>query len=187
MDRRLAIKKTGALFGTALTTSFLHSCVWEKKETLSWVPQFLEHKHALMAKQITHVLIPDPEVPENIKNTIPQRLDVILQEYTQKDAQNSFIEGMVEMEKRSLEFIGKEFSNANLEEKTRFLKEEEKKFVASDTPTFYGDLKQMIFETFFQTEYAVTQLLYFDALPGGYDGCVPFEEIGRIQHSNDIY
>ena len=191
MDRRSAIRRTGVLFGTGLamasTTTLFHSCVWQKKETLDWVPRFFETDHALMIKQITHVLIPDPDIPNNIKNKISQSLDMILMEYTSKEGQESFVEGINAMDQRCIQSTGSTFLNAEQGDKTKLLLEEEKGFINSDQPTFYGTLKQMIFETFFRTEYAVTQLLYFDSLPGGYDGCVPLEEVGKIQHSNDIF
>ena len=44
--------------------------------------------------------------------------------------------------------------------------------------SFFSRLKQMTIVGFFTSEVGATQVLKYDKIPGAYNGCVPFEEVG---------
>ncbi len=177
------------LLGTGLTlttsTTLLQSCLQDTKET--WEPKFLSKEIARLVGEVVYLLIPDPDIPNSIKNVVPKYIDTVLLDYTGKEEQDKFIKEVNAFDSRCKKIMGKDFIACNDDQKITFLKKEEKHFVESREPTFYGTLKQMIFESFFRTEYGITQLLHFEALPGSYSGCIPMSDIGRIQHSNDVF
>ncbi len=184
MDRRKAIKKTGLLFGAGLTistgTAFLQSCLQDKRG-IDWEPKFLSSDGALLVSDITNILIPDTDIPDTVKALIPRYLDVVLLDYSQKEEQDNFTNGIKAFNLHCEKTTGTIFTDCNTEQKVVFLKKEERHFIESVQPTFYGTLKQLIFESFFQTEYGTTQLLGFNPLPGGYSGCVPMSDTKHIQ------
>ena len=83
-----------------------------------------------------------------------------------------------------MESIGKAFLNCNEDEKLTFLKNEEVRFIESGTPTYFGTVKQMVYQVFFNTEVGVTQYLKFNPLLGKFSGCVPLAEVNGIIYSN---
>lgn len=183
MNRRSAIKKTGLLFGTGLTlatgTTILQSCR-DDKRGVDWEPKFLSKDNALLVSDITNILIPDKDIPDTVKNLIPKCIDVVLLDYSQKEEQDDFSNGIKEFNLRCENDMGITFADCSSDQKMTFLKKEEEGFVGSEEPTFYGTLKQLIFESFFQTEQGV-QLLDFNPLPGGFRGCVPLSDLKNIQ------
>ncbi len=190
MDRRTAIKKTGLLFGATLTistgASILQSCL-NKQRNIGWEPKFMSINNALLVNDITNILIPDTNIPDKVKNVIPKYLDEILMNYSLKEEQDNFSNGIESFDIRCEKDMGAIFMDCNSQQKITFLKEEEKQFVASEHPTFYGTLKQLVFESLFQTEHGITQFLDFNPVPGGYSGCVPLSDIDKIQFTYDTF
>ena len=183
MNRRSAIKKTGLLFSAGLTlttsTAILQSCL-EDKRGIDWEPKFLSKDDALLVSDMTNVLIPDQDIPDSVKNLIPKYIDVMLSDYSSQKEQDNFSKGIKDFGLGCKNDTGATFMDCNSDQKITFLKKEEEDFVGSEQPTFYGTLKQLIFESFFQTEYGV-QLLDFNPLPGGFSGCVPLSDLKHIQ------
>lgn len=187
IDRRTALKKTGLLIGAGITaslsTSILQSCV-DKADKYDWQPQFLTSEGVRTVDQITHILIPDVEVPEAIKNLIPKYIDIILAEYTPQEQQEAFKIAFEEFNSLSLNATGKDFLNSNAEEKLSFLKNEEKRFLENEQPNYFGTIKQLVYEVFFKTEIGVTQYLKFKPLPGKFHGCIPVSQVNGIVYTS---
>ena len=183
MNRRKAIKKTGLLFGTGITistgTTFLQSCL-QQDGGFDYEPKFLSTDHAHLVRDITNILIPDKDIPEAIKVLITRYIDEVLVNYSSKEEQDNLIKGIAAFNHQCETITGAAFSKCKHQQKVAFLEKEEKTFLDSEQPTFYGTLKQLIFESFFQTEYGL-QLLGFNPLPGGYNGCVPMSDAKHIQ------
>ncbi|MCP4977478.1 MAG: gluconate 2-dehydrogenase subunit 3 family protein [Maribacter sp.] len=186
MDRRTALKKTSLLIGAGITvtisSSILQSCA-DKADKYDWQPQYLTSEGVSTVDQIAHILIPDEEVPEATKKLIPKYIDTILAEYTPKEQQTAFETAFEEFNSLSASTTGKGFLKSSVEEKLSFLKNEEKRFLENGQPTYFGTVKQLVYEVFFKTEVGVTQYLIFNPLPGKYHGCVPLSEVNGIIYS----
>jgi hypothetical protein len=159
--------------------AILQSCL-EDKRSIDWKSKFLSKDDALLVSDITNVLIPDQDIPDSVKNLIPKYIDVVLLDYSSQEEQDNFLNGIKDFGLRCKNDTGSTFMDCNNDQIITFLKKEEEDFVGSEQPTFYGTLKQLIFESFFQTEHGV-QLLDFNPLPGGFSGCVPLSDLENIQ------
>ena len=190
MDRRTALKKTGVLFGSGIMASssglLMQSCI-EKVKNKTLDTKVLTDQDIAMLDDIIQHLVPDSEVPEEIKLAIPLFIDTTLADYSHSDQVRTFKEGMQKFNTDCETKNGSVFINCTKNQQLDYLKKQESNFVTSNTPTFYGSLKQWTFEAFFQTEYGITNYLLYNPLPGTYSGCVPMKEMGRIQHNNDSF
>lgn len=187
MDRRTALKKTSLLIGAGMTatisSSILQSCA-DKADKYDWQPRYLTLEGVSTVDQIVHILIPDEEVPEATKKLIPEYIDIILADYTPKEQQDAFKIAFEEFHTLSANATGKGFLNGSAADKLSFLKNEEKRFLESELPTYFGTVKQLVYEVFFKTEVGVTQYLKFNPLPGKFHGCVPVSEVNGIIYSS---
>lgn len=189
MDRRTALKKTSLLIGagitTTISTSILQSCI-EKVDKYDWQPQFLSYEGVRTIDDIARILIPDQEVPETTKKLIPKYIDTILAEYTARDQLDAFEMAFEEFNTLSIEEKDndKGFLESSAKEKLSFLKSEEKRFLENVEPTYFGTIKILVYEVFFNTEVGVTQYLKFNPLQGKFIGCVPFSEVDGIIYSS---
>ena len=189
MDRRTALKKTSGLVLTGLTLStfsgLFQSCL--DTNDLDWKPKILEKNMVSQITEMVKILLPDEEISLAIKKAMPKYIDVVMDIYNTKETQSSFKSSAVEFESLCQKTFNKKFTSCTSEEKLTFLQTEEKRFVTANQPSFFGYIKEYTFQAVLQTETGLRQFLNFNPVPGTYDGCIPFEEIGKIQHSNDSF
>ena len=189
MDRS-AIKKTGLSFGIGLSlatsSSVFQSCI-DSEPTDSWQPKFLKAEDVDLVDGVVNILIPDEEVPAKVRAAIPKYVDAILTDYSPAEAREKFSDGLNLFNASCTDMHMKEFIACDKEQKISFLKKEEEAFVQATEPTFFGDLKKMVFEAFFQTEIGVKQFLSFNPTVDQFAGCIPFEEVGKIQYSSNSF
>ena len=190
MDRRTALKGTGILLGSSVIASasglLMQSCM-EKAKTTDLETIVLKKEDVTTIANITTHLIPDSGIPEAVKTAIPLYIDGTLVKYAGREQRQEFEIGMKDFTTNCTTSYGSEFVKCTPEEQFNYLKDLESDFVSAQGPTFYGTMKQWVFEAFFQTEFGITQYLSYNPLPGTYTGCVPLEQIGKIQHSNDAF
>ena len=190
MDRRTALKGTGILLGSSVIASasglLMQSCMEKVKTTDLETIVLKKEDISTIANIIAH-LIPDSGIPEAVKTAIPLYIDGTLEKYASREQRQEFEIGIKDFNTNCTNSYGSEFSKCTPEEQFNYLKDMESDFVSAQGPTFYGTMKQWVFEAFFQTEFGITQYLSYNPLPGTYTGCVPMEQMGKIQHSNDAF
>lgn len=190
MDRRTALKGTGILLGSSVIASasglLMQSCM-EKAKTTDLETIVLKKEDITTTADIITHLIPDSGIPEAVRTAIPLYIDGTLEKYSAIEQREEFEIGIKEFNANCTNSYGADFSKCTSEEQFNYLKDLESDFISSQGPTFYGTMKQWVFEAFFQTEFGVTQYLAYNPLPGTYNGCIPMEQIGKIQHSNDAF
>lgn len=164
----------------------MQSCMEKAKEKIVKTT-LLSAVEVEVIKNVLKHMISDEDLPEDIVLAIPMYIDRTLTEYSNPEAKVSFDKGFKNFQQECHRTYGEAFSDCSPMQQLEYLKKLESDFVTSETPTFYGTLKQLIFEAFFQTEFGVTNYLAYNPLPGGYEGCVPMGDIARIQHSNDAF
>ncbi|GAB5476152.1 MAG: hypothetical protein Mars2KO_42510 [Maribacter sp.] len=190
MDRRSALKRTGILMGSGIvlsTSGLLFQACMEKVEKKQFQTRILNQGQANAIVAISDILIADPQLPENVRLSIPLYMDAMLKDYVGSEQKKAFINGFNDFTTAFFRKHDKNFVESSKEEKLDFLKELENEFVQAETSTFYGFAKQWIFEGFFQSEYGITNYLEYNPVPETYLGCVNFDDVGKIAHSNDSF
>lgn len=190
MDRRIALKKTGLLIGAGLsfatTTSILQSCA-DKPAEKTWKPEFLSEELTNVLGAISEILIPVEQVPEAAGLQIPRYIDTILKDFSPPGEQQAFLKGFDQFKSDCQDQCSNDFLNCPRQQQLDFLKNEEKKFVENPVPNFFGTVKLLTYEVFFNTEVGVTQYLKYQPVPGTYEGCVPLSEVNGTWFSHDMF
>lgn len=179
MDRRKAIKTTGLLFGGAafstITLSQLSSCQSAASQALSWKPSFLSVDQAKVLSTVADILIPETDTPGALAAGVPELIDQYILNNTdeegQKEVQGAF-KGFLDSCQSAL---GKAFGDCTPEEQLSFLQGMEKQESESDGPAILGEMKGMIYRSFFTSKEGM-EILGYEPIPGDYQGCVPISE-----------
>lgn len=190
MDRRIAIKKTGLLIGTGLSFStiaaILQSCTNQPAEN-AWKPEFLSEELTNVLTIMSEILIPTEQVSGAVDLLIPQYIDSILKDFTTAGQQQGFLSGFEEFKSNCMNQYHQDFLSCPPQQQLDFLKSEEKRFVESPEPSFFGTVKLLTYEVFFYSEVGVTQYLKYEPVPGTYEGCVPLSSVNGTWFSNDMF
>jgi hypothetical protein len=98
---------------------------------------------------------------------------MMIDECSNKENQDSFINGMKAFNEFNQQTIAKNFSDANQEERITVLKKillikDEK----SPVLTFFNDLKKRTIQAYTSSEFFLSKVQVYELIPGRYHGCV---------------
>ncbi len=165
----------GILSASAMATIF-DSCVAPTAGEV-WTPDFLSVEEGKMVTRIADILIPSTDTPGAVDALVPQFVDRVANTRLQPEEKEFAKAGFKAMEEACKAATGKSFMKCSDEEALTFLQAQEKAFIESDEPNFFGSLKETIYRGFFNSEEGATEVLLYDPVPGNYDGCIPYSEV----------
>lgn len=198
MDRREAIKRTALLSGLALSASTLGSIVQGcQPDAPDWQPAFFDPAQFEQVSAMAETILPATEDMPGATDLLVHRFidGVVGQCYDMEDRQR-FVAGLTEIDGDSRETYGNAFADCSSEEQLALLNEwdrEAKTFVKENPdekegpfPAFLA-FKQLTLMGFFTSKRINTEVLNYDPIPGGYEGCIPLERTdGKIWATNKI-
>ena len=181
MKRRDAIKRTGYFIGgTALSASILGTfSACQKAETFSWTPSFLTPEQGKAVMQIADLLIPKTDTPSATEALVHEYIDVAVKDLFTKEDQTKFQAAFDAFNNQCSEVNGKDFCTCTPEKQLVFLQELEKEAQNAEGPNFFRTLKGLVYQGYFTSEVGATEVLAYDPVPGNYDGCIPFADVGN--------
>lgn len=194
MNRREALKQTAFLGGGAvLTTSLLpllQSCQVENRAT--WTPEFLNPEQAKLVSALVDIILPKTESPGGLDVKVDIFIDKVYARLYDKEAQIKALEELEAFNKRSEAAYNKGFYQLAPPRRDAFLKKEESnspKFnpgiwgtpIGEQEPVgFFRSFKSLAIWGYCSSEEIAKNVLNYDPIPGGFDGCIPFAEVGRV-------
>lgn len=193
MNRRDALKNT-ALLGAAATasTSFLallQSC--QAQDRLSWTPQFLSTEQAHLVTALVDTILPTTDTPGGLDVKVDMFIDIVYAQAMDEVAQKDISSQMDEFNAACKEKYGKVFHKLDAEQKRAVLEAEEAnspKFtrgvwgysVEEQPPVgFYRSFKSLAIRGFCTSKEIGSEVLKYEPVPGPYQGCIPFDEVGK--------
>ena len=181
MDRRNAIKQAGYLLGMAVSgpalVGVLDGCTADALP--DWQPVFLSPEEVKLTTAVSDRIIPGAS-----EAGVPQFIDVMLSEYYQPDGQEQFRSGLTALEAQSQAILLKRFIDGSEIEQDQVLSEQtvmaKQQLQASpESPKhFFLLIKELTLLGFFTSEIGATQVLQYDEIPGGFQGCAPLDSLG---------
>lgn len=170
----------GILSASAMATIF-DSCVAPAEGDV-WTPDFLSVEEGKMVTRIADILIPTTDTPGAVDALVPQFLDRFFGNYITKDEQEFTRKGFAYFDEECQKANGKSFLKCSNEDQLAFLQKEEKNFIDEKikddrVATFFGEIKRLVYQGFFNSEEGATEVLMYDPVPGNYDGCIPYSDV----------
>jgi len=199
MNRRDAISRVALIMGGAVIGAdfFISGC----KSTSKKVNDLFTEDHVAFLNEVADTILPTTSSPGAKAANVGQFMAVMVQDcYTPND-QKTFIDGMGKLDDASNKKFNAKFMNLNTQQRTDLLvaldkeqkdytadrnkklgedrlnHKDDPKYKAPEVPNHYFRMiKELTLLGYFTSEIGATKALRYVAVPGRYDGCVPYKK-----------
>ncbi len=184
MNRREALSSVALLLGGTLIGSemFLSGCTNENKK-IGTAGLDLSPEDISFLDEVGDTIIPATDTPGAKDAKIGEFMHTIVRDCYNKTDQDIFIAGMGKLNEASKSTNGKYFLESSPEERKNLLialdkeqKEYTAKKKATDPPHYFRMLKELTIWGYFTSEPGATKALRYIAVPGKYEGCIPYKK-----------
>jgi hypothetical protein len=184
MNRREALSSVALLLGGTLIGSemFLSGCTNENKKIgtagLDFSPEDIS-----FLDEVGDTIIPATDTPGAKDAKIGEFMHTIVRDCYNKTDQDIFIAGMGKLNEASKSMNGKYFLESTPEARKNLLitlDKEQKDYTArkkeTDPPHYFRMIKELTIWGYFTSEPGATKALRYVAVPGRYEGCIPYKK-----------
>jgi len=133
--------------------------------------------------EVGETIIPATDTPGAKEAKIGEFMHTIVRDCYNKTDQDIFIAGMGKLNDESKKLNGKNFMEASPEERKNLLialDKEQKDYAASKKPEdpqhYFRMMKELTIWGYFSSEPGATKALRYIAVPGKYQGCIPYKK-----------
>jgi hypothetical protein len=184
MNRREALSSVALLLGGTIigAEAFLSGCTNADKNVGGAGLDFSREDIAFL-DEVGETIIPTTTTPGAKATKIGEFMHTIVRDCYEPRDQQVFIEGMKKLEEASRKKNGKGFIESSPEQRHDLLVEldkEQKEYMAKkkpeDPPHYFRAMKELTLWGYFTSEIGATQALRYIAVPGKYEGCIPYKK-----------
>lgn len=187
MDRREALSRVGLLLGGTVIGGnlFLQGCT-SGPGSVSSVEDLFKPEHVAFLNEVAETILPATKTPGAKEAKVGEFMGVMVRDCYTADDQKTFVEGLKKLEEASKKKNSKSFMESTPEQRTALLTDldkEQKEYQKSkkdDQPNHYFRMiKELTLLGFFTSEPGATKALRYVAVPGKYDGNLPYKKGDR--------
>jgi gluconate 2-dehydrogenase gamma chain len=195
MNRRELLQRVAMLMGGAISApavlGVLNGC--SPKPTSSWQPLFLSKEEGAMVEAVCDLILPRTGTPGAREVGVPAFIDSILKDAYPSEDQARFVSGLKDFDAEAQRVHGKPFLELQPAQQMSFLQQLQDTAVAKekteeadkDVPAgerkrpFVLMMKELTLLGFFTSQVGATQILQYEAVPGGFQACIPIAQAGN--------
>jgi gluconate 2-dehydrogenase gamma chain len=184
LSRREMLKNislaTGFVFSAGVSAAFLNGCNTDGSP--DWSPQKLSNAEALMVEELCERIIPETDTPGARQAMVHRYIDETLS-YLEKEDVEAFKTGLKNIDNLCREKYKKSFVKLTDIHKDDIMNKLATAWKESgDNRHIFKWLRDMTIMGFVTSEAGATKFLNYNPVPGPFEGCVPFSEIGAVWH-----
>jgi len=184
ITRREALRRTTMIMGGALSSSVISGVLsgCQPDTSPDWVPTAMTAEQGQAVAELAEGIIPATDTPGAKQALVERFIDKMLEGFLPDNEKSAFLKGIDQISQRAQSQFSKSLVDCTPEERDQILShsaDEAKKAGKSGDRPFFVVLKQLTLLGFFTSEPGATQVLNYDRLPGGFDGCVPLNQVGK--------
>lgn len=185
MDRREALRRMSLLFGGTIIGSqlFLEGC---SRAASPQVAQLFTAENIDFLGNIAETILPKTATPGAKEAGVGSLIPVIVRDCYAEDTQQIFLAGLLSIDALAKEKHGIDFQTLKQGDRTELLQGIDQERAAYDkTKTaempvhYFTLLRQLTMLGFFSSELGATESLRYVAIPGKYDGDLPYKKGDR--------
>lgn len=187
MNRRDALRYTAISLGYALTatttSAVLSGC--QADPSPDWLPSTLSEQqvHALAA--IAETILPATESSPGARDVFVHRfIDELLTHWASEETRREWLTHFDTLQEEISQEETNGFDTLTPEKQHLILSDINQRALTVSDPTpvdrFFRELKGMIVSGYFSSEQVGKEILAYDPIPGEYQGCIPYEEVGKL-------
>ncbi|MBY0481282.1 MAG: gluconate 2-dehydrogenase subunit 3 family protein [Chitinophagaceae bacterium] len=183
MNRREAISSVALLLGGTLlgAEAFLSGCKNTDKNALAAV-NFSKDDIAFL-NEIGETILPATNTPGAKEAKVGEFMSVYVKDCYEAKDQTIFVEGLKKLDDASKKKSGKTFMESTTQQRHDLLvdldkeaKDYQKTKKETDPTHYFRMLKELTLMGFFTSEVGATKALRYVAVPGKYEGCIPYKK-----------
>jgi hypothetical protein len=184
MNRREALSSVALLLGGTIIGAemFLSGCTNPSKKIgtagLTFSPEDIS-----FLDEVGETIIPATDTPGAKETKIGEFMHTIITDCYDTPNQQIFVDGMGKLNEASKQKNGKYFLDCSPEERKSLLidlDKEQKEYTAKKKPSdpahYFRMMKELTIWGYFTSEAGATKALRYIAVPGKYEGCVPYKK-----------
>jgi len=186
MNRRDALNRVALLLGGSIVggSAFLEGCKSGDKVIAVGLPFSPETISFL--DEIAETIIPTTDTPGAKAAKVGAFMNTMVTDCYEEKDQKIFIDGMASIDKACEKLHGHGFMKASPEHRKEVLTALDKELKEYNTTKketdpnhYFGLMKQLTLLGYFSSEIGATQALRYVAVPGRYEGCIPYKKGDR--------
>ena len=189
INRREAIKRLAMLTGGALSLSTVSAIMsgCSTSGTGSFSPETLSSEQNELVTVISELIIPETDTPGAKAAGVNRFIDHMLTEWNSEEEKDHFLSSLDRVNEVSSSKFQKDFLELNEADQVKVLEQLEKEAMQkpSEVPDnennrpFFSMMKEYTIVGYYTSEIGASQELKSNIVPGYYDACMPYDEIGR--------
>ena len=184
MNRREALSSVALLLGGTIigAEAFLSGCTNNDKKIGAAGLNFSPDDIAFL-DEVGETIIPTTNTPGAKAAKIGAFMKTIVTDCYEPKDQQIFLDGMKKLDDASVKKNGKSFLDSTPEQRHDLLVDldkEQKEYMSKKKPEdpahYFRMMKELTLWGYFTSEIGATQALRYIAVPGRYEGCVPYKK-----------
>lgn len=147
-----------------------------------WNPLLFSQEQAALTVSLAETIIPETDTPGAVEAGVPGFIEAMVKEIYTEQQRSDFLFGLNQFDTLCMRETGHSFVDLDEQKRLQFAAKRNRLAIEnerSDGPQFFLIFKELTLIGFFSSETGATEVLRYDPVPGLYDGCVPYEEIGK--------
>lgn len=185
MNRRDALERVALILGGTVIggAAFLQGCKNPSEKATGFT---MSPSQLVFLDEVAETIIPTTITPGAKAALVGAFMNTMVTDcYKEKD-QQIFAAGITEIDNAASHMFGKGFMAITPAQRTSLLNQVNKELKAyndskkeEDPNHYFGMMKQLTLLGYFSSEIGATQALRYVAIPGKYEGCVPYKKGDR--------
>lgn len=185
MNRRDALERVALILGGTIVggSAFLQGC--KSSSTASAAFALTPDQIAFM-DEVAETIIPTTNTPGAKAAKVGAFMNVMVADCYEEKDQKLFVEGIGMIETSAKSMYNKGFMDLSADQRSALLNQVNKELKAyndtkkdGDPNHYFGLMKQLTLLGYFTSEVGATQALRYVAVPGKYEGCIPYAKGDR--------
>ncbi len=183
MNRREALNRVTLMLGGTVVggIAFLEGCKSSDSKLAVGLPFSAENIAFL--DEVAETIIPTTNTPGAKAALVGSFMNTMVVDCYEEKDQKTFMEGIGKIDEASKKKYSKPFMEATPAERKELLTEIDQELKtygkskkAEDPNHYFGLMKQLTLLGYFTSEIGCTQALQYVAVPGRYEGCIPYNK-----------
>jgi hypothetical protein len=180
MNRREAISSVALLLGGTIlgAEAFLSGCKTKSDVAVSFAPTDIA-----FLDEVAETILPATTTPGAKAAKVGEFMTVIVRDNYEAKDQKVFMEGIKKLDEASNKKNGKSFMESTPAQRHDLLvvldaeqKDYQKNKKKEDPNHYFRMMKELTLWGYFTSEIGATQALRYVAVPGKYEGCIPYKK-----------
>jgi hypothetical protein len=182
MNRRDALERVALIMGGTIIggAAFLQGC---KSTDTKGAAFSLTKEQIAFLDEVAETIIPTTNTPGAKAAKVGEFMHTMVKDCYVAADQQIFVEGISKIDDAAKKKFSKGFMESDAAQRTELLNESNKELKAyneakkdKDPNHYFGLMKQLTLLGYFTSEIGATQALRYVAVPGKYEGCIPYNK-----------